>query len=225
MKKTKMIGLMLATVMGIVMLTGCGESDESLSKKAYNRIRPDAMNAVHYRTERTAAYNGEEEEIAPTEVWYVDAENWAYKVTWPEIDTEELVVKTNGEILEKWNDTEWTRLEENMVMPPISGNSQPEWEELEMTLVSHEKKDDLYSITWNKEIDLDGSGNMTTATWTFTFNERNELVLWETQSEMPIEAEIEMEALMKGKTQYFSFDTQEVQKDIDAMYAQATKES
>lgn len=225
MKKTKMIGLLLATVMGITLLTGCGESDESLSKKAYNRIRPDAMNAVHYRTERTVAYNDEEEEIAPMEVWYVDAENWAYKVTWPEIDTEDLVVKTNGEILEKWNDTEWTQLEENMVMPPVSGNPQPEWEEMNMTFVSHEKKDDLYSITWSKEVDLDESGDTVSAVWTFTFNEKNELVLWETQGKMPIEAEIEMEALMKGKTEYFSFSTQEVQKDIDAMYAEATKES
>lgn len=225
MKRIKQIALLLAAIMGIAMLTGCGESDESLSKKAYNRVRADAGNAVHYRTERTVAYDGEEEAIAPLEVWYVDADNWAYKASWPEIDTEQLFVKTNGEILEKWNDTEWTQPEENMVMPPVSGNKQPEWEEMKMTFRSHERKGNLYSVTWNKEVDLDGSGEMTTVTWTFTFNQSNELVLWETQAKMPIEAEIEVEALLKGKTEYFSFDNREVQQDIDAMYAEAKKAS
>lgn len=225
-KIRKGLGLLLIAAFGLSMLTGCATNDEALSQMAYDQVRADTTSAWHSKTERTVAYEDEAEEVAPIEVWYVDPECWAYKTTWPEElgGAEHIAVRANGKVLQKWDDTEWVQVDAHEVIPPVSGNKQPEWKEMGMTLVSHEKKDDRYSITWSKEVDMDENENIIPVTWTFTFNEKHELVWWETQVQMPIESEVEIQAIMKSKTEYFSFDKREVQDDINAIYAEATKE-
>ncbi len=75
------LGLLLIAAFGLSMLTGCATNDEALSKMAYDQVRADTTSAWHSKTERTVAYEGEAEEVAPIEVWYVDPECWLARRT------------------------------------------------------------------------------------------------------------------------------------------------
>lgn len=224
MKMNRLMHLLVVAVC-LVALAGCGEKKDAevLSRTAYEEtmvVHP----AMHYR-EVSEIISGEETEKRPVEeTWYCDANNWAHSMDWssvPDREGQEVFLTVEGNKLQKIDDNEWEETEELFYTMPFNTQTVlPSWEEKEMTLVSSETENGIFSATWSFEVD--NAGVVMPAQWTFYFNEKDELVKFCYEVTMPDEKAGNAMKMITERT-YLSFDADAIQQDLNAMYNEARK--
>lgn len=219
MKRNRLVHL-LAVAGCLVVLTGCGEKKDAevLSRKAYEETMV-AHPAMHYQ-EVSEIIHGEEREERPVEEsWYCDTNNWAHTIDWssvPDRTGKDTALTVGGKKLQKLGENGWQETEELFYTMPVDNQTAlPSWEEKEMTFVSSESSNGIFSATWSFEVD--NAGVMMPVQWTFYFNEEDELVKFRYEATIPDTTKIITERT------YLSFDEDAIQQDLNTMYNAACK--
>lgn len=224
MKMSKLAYLLSVTIC-LVVLTSCGEKKDAevLSRTAYEETMA-AHPAMHYQ-EVSEIIDGEEAEKRPVEeTWYCDANNWAHTIDWssvPDREGKDAFLTVDGMKFQKIGENEWEETEELLYnMPSDNQTALPSWEEKEMTLVSSETSNGIFSATWSFEVD--NAGVIMPVQWTFYFNEKDELVKFRYEVTMPDENAENATKMITERT-YLSFDAAAIQQDLNEMYNEAHK--